>query len=63
MEEMDIVESRSSSRKRFMPQKCDLERMEDVGEILRENYEIRSFRPVDEANKPGEKMDETEVER
>lgn len=63
MEEMDIVESRSSSRKRFMPQKCDLERMEDVGEILRENYEIRSFRPVDEANKPGEKMNETEVER
>lgn len=63
MEEMDIVESRNSSRKRFMPQKCNLERMEEVGEILRENYEIKSFRPSGEPNKPEEKMNQTEVER
>lgn len=63
MEEIGVVESRNSSRKRFMPQKCDLERMEEVGEILRENYEIRSFRPVEEPNKSGEKVNQTEVER
>ena len=63
MEEIGIIESRNSSRKRFMPQKCDLEKMEEVGEILKENYEIRSFRPTEEPNKTEEKMNQTQMER
>jgi len=60
MDEIGAVESRNSSRKRFMPQKCDLEKMEEAGEILRANYEIRDFRP--EADKNPEKVRQTEKE-
>lgn len=45
MEKLEIIESRTSSKKRFMPGNCDLERMETVGEILRDNYEIDEFDP------------------
>jgi len=45
MEELDVIQSRTSSKKRFMPEKTDIERMQQVGEILRENYEIREFNP------------------
>lgn len=45
MEELDIIESRTSSRKRFLPGEADLERMESVEEILRKNFEIREFNP------------------
>lgn len=54
LEQLGVVESRTSSRKRFMPQNCDLERMEVVGEVLRENYEIGEFRKGKEANKSPE---------
>lgn len=54
LEQLDVVESRNSSRKRFMPQKCNLERMETVGEVLRENYEIGEFREGKEPNKSPE---------
>lgn len=45
MEELDIIKSRTSSRKRFLPEKADLERMEEVEDILRQNFEIREFNP------------------
>lgn len=51
MEEMEIIESRNSSKKRYMPEKCDIERMEQVGQILRENYEIRPFRPEEDSER------------
>lgn len=62
MEEIDIVKSRNSTKKRYMPQKCDLEKMEKVGEVLRENYEIREFGPKDEPNKSEEKVSGTQLE-
>lgn len=45
MEELDVIESRTSSKKRYMPGETDLERMEKIGALLRENYEIRDFDP------------------
>lgn len=45
MEELNVIESRTSSKNRYMPQGSDLERMEKIGDILRENYEIREFNP------------------
>jgi len=63
MEEIGVVESRNSSRKRFMPQKCDLDKMERAGEILRENYEIREFNPEKDDDRNPEKVKQTEQER
>lgn len=45
MEELDVIECRTSSKKRYMPEKTDLDRMEEIGSLLRENYEIRDFNP------------------
>lgn len=47
LEMLDIVEGRGSSRKRYMPEGTDLSRMEDLGEVLRENQELEDFRPGD----------------
>ncbi len=45
LEELDVVESRteSGSPDRYMPQKVDMKRMEELEEILLENYEIEEF--------------------
>lgn len=41
LEEIGVIEKRTdSSNKRYMPEDVDLELMEDVGEVLRENREI-----------------------
>lgn len=45
MEELDIIESRTSSKKRFLPENADLEKMEEVEDILKHNFEIREFNP------------------
>lgn len=43
--ELEVVEPRtkSSSPDRYTPEKVDIEKLEDIGEVLRENHEIRSF--------------------
>ncbi|MFB6114656.1 MAG: hypothetical protein ABEK04_00040 [Candidatus Nanohalobium sp.] len=45
MEELGVIESRTSSRKRFLPGSSDLDRMEEVEQVLRNNFEIREFNP------------------
>ena len=47
--ELDVVEPRtsSSSPNRYMPENVDLERMEQIQEILIENFEIKEFKPED----------------
>lgn len=47
LDELDVVESRtrSSSPNRYMPEKVDLEKMEEIQEILIENFEIEEFNP------------------
>lgn len=46
LEELGVVESRtrSSAPDRYMPQEVDLERMEEIENILIENYEIKKFK-------------------
>jgi hypothetical protein len=43
LDELGVVESRGS-HPRYMPDKTDIERMEDIGEILRDSHEIRNFK-------------------
>lgn len=45
LEELEVIESRtdSGSPNRYMPQKVDMERLEEVEKILLENYEIEEF--------------------
>lgn len=47
LSKLDVVEARtsSSSPNRYMPENVDLERMEEIEEILIENYEIEEFIP------------------
>lgn len=46
LEKLGVVEARtkSSSPDLYMPRKVDLDRMCEVGEILRESHEIREFK-------------------
>ncbi len=44
LDELDIVESRGSRPERYMPQNVDLEKMDEVEEILLESKEIRDFK-------------------
>lgn len=53
LEDLGVVESRTSSRKRFLPQDTDMDRLMEVGEVLRQNFEIDTF-TREEANKSGE---------
>jgi predicted transcriptional regulator len=45
LEELDVIESRteSSHQNRYMPQQVNLDKIEDIEEILRENKEIEDF--------------------
>jgi hypothetical protein len=43
-EHLDVVKSRTSSRKRFLPQDTDMKRLSQVEEVLRKNLEIDGFR-------------------
>lgn len=43
LEELGVVESRTSSRKRFLPRDTDMERFMEIGEVLRNNFEIEGF--------------------
>ncbi|MFB6193388.1 MAG: hypothetical protein ABEK00_03990 [Candidatus Nanohaloarchaea archaeon] len=46
LEDLEIVESRtSSSTNRYMADSVDLDRLEDVEKVLRENQEIKAFSP------------------
>lgn len=47
--ELDIVQPRrrSSSPDRYLPENVDIDRMNDLGNVLRENHEIKPFRPGD----------------
>ncbi|WP_414837296.1 hypothetical protein ACK3SF_03445 [Candidatus Nanosalina sp. VS9-1] len=46
LQELEVVDVRtqSSSPDKYMPQTVDLDRMEDIGDILRESREIREFK-------------------
>lgn len=45
LEELDVVESRNSSKpKRYMPQDVDMDRLTEIEEVLRESKEIQSFK-------------------
>lgn len=45
LSELEVVEprTRSSSPDRFTPEKVDMEKMKEIGDVLRENHEIKSF--------------------
>jgi len=45
LEELDVIESRteSGSPDRYMPQKVDMEKMEELEKVLVENFEIDEF--------------------
>jgi len=45
LKQMDIVEARteSSSPDRYMPETVDMDKLEEIGDVLRENMEIKEF--------------------
>ncbi|MFB6180481.1 MAG: hypothetical protein ABEJ93_01260 [Candidatus Nanohalobium sp.] len=45
MDFLEVVETRNNGKRRVMPDKVDLNRLEKIGDLLRENQEIRSFKP------------------
>lgn len=47
LDELDVVQQRreSSSKRRYQPQKVDLDRLDQLGEVLRESHEINDFNP------------------
>ncbi|MFB6174913.1 MAG: hypothetical protein ABEJ87_02965 [Candidatus Nanohalobium sp.] len=45
LEHLGVIESRTSSRKRFLPKDTDMERLSRVEDVLRDNFEISEFRP------------------
>lgn len=46
LKELEVVEARteSSSPDRYMPETVDLEKIDKIGDVLRENREIKEFR-------------------
>jgi hypothetical protein len=47
LEELDVLQRRSESGSadRYLPEDVDLERLEEIGEILVESRELEGFRP------------------
>jgi GTP-sensing pleiotropic transcriptional regulator CodY len=45
LEDLGVVESRTSSRKRFLPQDTDMERLLEIEQVLKDNFEIDGFTP------------------
>jgi hypothetical protein len=44
LEELEVIQPRTeSSSKRYMPEEVSIQRLEEVEEILRENYEIEEY--------------------
>lgn len=45
--ELEIVDPRrrSSSPDRYLPEKVDIEKMSELEDVLRENHEIKPFKP------------------